>query len=235
MADGQFSFTIEATGDNADAAAKKLGIQNGTTTTVESAQAAAGVATSVKNNPFETIKFDKSDDGVTYTYTIEENGTTGEDEYKNYVLDDTTYEVEVPPATDNGDGTMSVKTVVNGTEYVDQRATAAFENSYKADPTTVGAEGVCHHRGHQEHLKNDTLAANQFTFQVKSGDVVVSTGTNAADGTITFDDITYTTENLAAATTAGGSSERRQGCRHAAGDRRGHRVHLQLRRERGRP
>lgn len=205
MADGQFSFTIEATGDNADAAAKKLGIQNGTTTTVESAQAAAGVATSVKNNPFETIKFDKSDDGVTYTYTIEENGTTGEDEYKNYVLDDTTYEVEIT-ATDNGDGTMSVKTVVNGTEYVDQRATAAFENSYKADPTTVGAEGAATIEG-TKTLKNDTLAANQFTFQVKSGDVVVSTGTNAADGTITFDDITYTTENLAAATTAGGSSE----------------------------
>lgn len=205
MADGQFSFTIEATGDNADAAAKKLGIQDGTTATVESAQAAAGAATSVKNNPFETVKFDKSDDGVTYTYAIKENGATGEGEYKNYVLDDTTYEVKIT-ATDNGDGTMSVKTVVNGTEYVDQRATAAFENSYKADPTTVGAKGAATIEG-TKTLKNDTLAANQFTFQVKSSDVVVSTGTNAANGTITFDDITYTTANLAAATTAEGSSE----------------------------
>lgn len=205
MAENQFSFTIKATGNNADAAAKKLGIQDGTTVTVESAQAAAGVPTSVKSNPFETVKFDKSDDGVTYTYIIGENGTTGEGEYKNYVLDDTTYEVEIT-ATDNGDGTMSVKTVVNGTEYVDRRATAAFENSYKADPTTVGAKGAATIEG-TKTLKNDTLAASQFTFQVKSGDVVVAEGSNDDNGNITFGDITYTTENLAAATTAEGSSE----------------------------
>lgn len=205
MTDGQFSFTITATGDNADAAAKKLGIEDGATTTVESAQAAAGVATSVKNNPFETVVFDKSDDGVTYTYTIKENGKTGEGDYKNYVLDTNTYTVEITP-TDNGDGTMTVKTVVDGTETTNQRTTVAFVNSYQADPTTVGAEGAAMIEG-TKTLKNDILADGQFTFQVKSGDVVVATGTNAANGTITFDDITYTTENLAAAATVDGSDE----------------------------
>ena len=205
MTDGQFSFTITATGDNADAAAKKLGIEDGATTTVESAQAAAGVATSVKNNPFETVVFDKSDDGVTYTYTIKENGKTGEGDYKNYVLDTNTYTVEITP-TDNGDGTMTVKTVVDGTETTNQRTTVAFVNSYQADPTTVGAEGAATIEG-TKTLKNDILADGQFTFQVKSGDVVVATGTNAANGTITFDDITYTTENLAAAATVDGSDE----------------------------
>lgn len=205
MTDGQFSFTITATGDNADAAAKKLGIEDGATTTVESAQAAAGVATSVKNNPFETVVFDKSDDGVTYTYTIKENGKTGEGDYKNYVLDTNTYTVEITP-TDNGDGTMTVKTVVDGTETTNQRTTVAFVNSYQADPTTVGAEGAATIEG-TKTLKNDILADGQFTFQVKSGDVVVATGTNAANGTITFDDITYTTENLAAAATPEGSPE----------------------------
>lgn len=210
MTDGQFSFTITATGGNADAAAKKLGIQDGTTATVESTQAEAGVATSVKVNPFETITFDKSDDGVTYTYTITENGKTGEGDYKNYVLDDSTYTVQIKPV-DNGDGTMTVTTQVSdGAGYTemttDQRATVPFVNSYQADPTTVGAEGAATIEG-TKTLKNDILADGQFTFQVKSGDVVVATGTNAANGTITFDDITYTTENLAAAATSEGSPE----------------------------
>lgn len=208
MTDGKFSFTITATGDNADAAAKKLGIEDGATTTVESAQAAAGVATSVKNNPFETVVFDKSDDGVTYTYTIKENGKTGEGDYKNYVLDTNIYTVEITP-TDNGDGTMTVKTVVNGTETTDQRVPVAFVNSYKADPTTVGAKGAATIEG-TKTLKNDDIAnytgENAFKFQVKSGDVVVAEGTNDADGNITFGDITYTTEKLAAAVN-GGSDE----------------------------
>ena len=210
MTDGQFSFTITAAGDNADAAAEKLGIEDGTTTTVESAQAEAGVATSVKDNPFETVTFDKSDDGVTYTYTITENGKTGEGDYKNYVLDDSTYTVQIKPV-DNGDGTMTVTTQVSdGAGYTemttDQRATVPFVNSYQADPTTVGAEGAATIEG-TKTLKNDILADGQFTFQVKNGDVVVATGTNAANGTITFDDITYTTENLAAAATPEGSPE----------------------------
>ena len=210
MTDGQFSFTITATSGNADAAAKKLGIQDGTTATVESTQAEAGVATSVKVNPFETVTFDKSDDGVTYTYTITENGKTGEGDYKNYVLDDSTYTVQIKPV-DNGDGTMTVTTQVSdGAGYTemttDQRATVPFVNSYQADPTTVGAEGAATIEG-TKTLKNDILADGQFTFQVKSGDVVVATGTNAANGTITFGDITYTTENLAAAATVDGSDK----------------------------
>lgn len=210
MADDQFSFTITATGDNADAAAEKLGIQDGVSTEVKSAAAAAGVAKSVKNNPFETVSFDKSDDGVTYTYTIKENGTTGEGDYKNYVLDDSTYTVQIKPV-DNGDGTMTVTTQVSdGAGYsvmtTDQRATVPFVNSYQADPTTVGAEGAATIEG-TKTLKNDDIAnytgENAFKFQVKSGDVVVAEGTNDADGNITFGDITYTTENLAAAVNGG--------------------------------
>lgn len=204
MAEGQFSFTITATGDNADAAAKKLDIPNGVSTEVKSAAAAAGVATSVKNNPFETVKFTKADDGVTYTYTIAENGKTGEGDYKNYVLDTNTYTVKIT-ATDDGDGTMTVKTVVNGAETTDRRVTVAFVNSYQADPTTVGAQGDATIKG-TKTLKNDDLTDGQFTFQVKSGDVVVAEGTNDANGNITFGDITYTTENLAAAVN-GGSDE----------------------------
>ncbi len=205
MTADQFTFTIEATGNNAADAAKKLGITDGTTTTVKNNDGAAGAAVSVVGNPFETMTFDETDDGVTYTYTIKENGTSGEGNYAGYTLDGTTYTVKIK-ATDNGDGTMTVTTDVNGTEYTDTRATAAFVNTYDAGDVTVGAEGAAQIKANKT-LKNDNIAnyAGKFNFQVTSGDVVVAEGANDANGNITFADITYTTENLAAAATAEGS------------------------------
>lgn len=209
MTADQFTFTIEATGDNAADAAKKLGIADGTATTVKNAAGNAGEAVSVVGNPFETMSFDETDDGVTYTYTIKEEGTSGEGDYAGYTLDGTTYTVSIT-ATDDGDGTMTVKTVVkDGTtdkEYTNERATVAFENTYKAGDVTVGAKGEAQIVAHKT-LKNDDIAnyAGKFNFQVTSGNVVVAEGTNDANGNITFGDITYTTENLAAAATADGS------------------------------
>ena len=207
MTAGQFTFTIEATGDNAADAAKKLGIADGTTTTVKNNDGAAGAAVSVVGNPFENMTFDETDSGTTYTYTIKENGTSGEGDYAGYKLDDTTYTVKIT-ATDKGDGTMTVTTDVNGTEYTDERATVAFENTYKAGDVTVGAEGDAQIKANKT-LKNDVIAnyAGEFNFQVTSGNVVVAEGTNDGNGNITFDAITYTTENLAEAATTGGSKE----------------------------
>ena len=124
-----------------------------------------------------------------------------------YTLDSTTYNVNIT-ATDKGDGTMTVTTDVNDTEYTDKRATVAFENTYKADDVTVGAEGEAQIKANKT-LKNDDIAnyAGEFNFQVTSGNVVVAKGTNDANGNITFANITYTTENLAAAATADGSTE----------------------------
>ena len=207
MTGDQFTFTIEATGDNAADAAKKLGITEGTTTTVKNAAGNAGEAVSVVGNPFENMTFDETDDGVTYTYTIKEEGKSGEGDYAGYTLDDTTYTVKIT-ATDKGDGTMTVKTDVNGTEYTDTRATVAFENTYKSGDVTVGVQGDAQIVAHKT-LKNDDIANydGAFKFQVTSGNVVVAKGTNDANGNITFDNITYTTENLAAAATADGSTE----------------------------
>ena len=210
MTEGQFTFTIEATGDNAEKAAEKLGITDGTTTEVKNAAGNAGEAEAVVANPFENMTFDETDDGVTYTYTIKDEGKSGEGDYAGYTIDDTTYTVSIT-ATDDGDGTMTVKTVVNdGTadkEYTDQRATIAFENTYKAGDVTVGAKGDAQIVANKT-LKNDDIAnyAGKFNFQVTSGKVVVAEGTNDKNGNITFDDITYTTENLAEAAT-GGSEE----------------------------
>lgn len=205
MTAGQFTFTIEATGDNAADAAKKLNIADGATVEVKNAAGNAGEAVSVVGNPFETMSFDETDNGVTYTYTIKEEGKSGEGDYAGYTLDGTTYNVSIK-ATDKGDGTMTVTTDVNGTEYTDTRATAAFVNTYDAGDVTVGAQGDAQIVAHKT-LKNDDIANydGAFKFQVTSGNVVVAKGTNDANGNITFGDITYTTENLAAAATAEGS------------------------------
>ena len=187
--------------------AKKLGLADGeTSTTVKNAAGNAGKAVSVVANPFETMTFDETDDGVTYTYTIKEEGKSGEGDYAGYTLDDTTYTVKIT-ATDDGDGTMTVTTDVNGTKYTDERATAAFVNTYDAGDVTVGAKGDAQIVANKT-LKNDDIAnyAGKFNFQVTSGKVVVAEGTNDKNGNITFDDITYTTENLAEAAT-GGSEE----------------------------
>lgn len=211
MTADQFTFTIEATGDNKEAAADKLGIADGITTTVKNAAGAAGTATSVIGNPFENIEFDKSDDGVTYTYTIKEEGTSGEGDYAGYTLDSKTFTVSIT-ATDDGDGTMTVKTTVNdgknSTEYTDKRATVAFENTYKADDIIIGADGAAQIVASKK-LLNDEIAnyADAFKFQVTSGNAVIAEGTNDRNGNITFDDITYTTENLAEAAAADGSDE----------------------------
>lgn len=207
MTEGQFTFTIEATGDNAEKAAEKLGITDGTTTEVKNAAGNAGEAESVVANPFETMTFDETDDGVTYTYIIKENGTSGEGDYAGYTLDGTTYTVKIT-ATDKGNGTMTVTTDVNGTKYTDKRATVAFENTYDAGDVTVGAQGDAQIVAHKT-LKNDDIAnyAGKFNFQVTSGEVVVAEGTNDRNGNITFRNITYTTANLAAAATVDGSRE----------------------------
>ena len=226
MATDQFTFTIEATGDNAAAAAEKLGIAEGTTTTVKSAQGAAGQAISVTNNPFDTMSFDQDDDGVTYTYTIKEEGTSGEGDYAGYTLDSSTYTVTIT-ATDNGDGTMTVTTTVvdsDGAHNVDATenaiVTVPFENTYAADPVTIGADGDATIVA-KKTLNNDDIANytgdNAFTFQVLSEGKVIAKGTNDATGAITFGSIEYTTENLAAAAN-GGSDEVGTATLDASGD-----------------
>lgn len=79
-------------------------------------------------------------------------------------------------------------------------------NTYDAGDVTVGAQGDAQIVAHKT-LKNDDIANydDAFKFQVTSGNLVVAKGTNDANGNITFDAITYTTENLAAAATAEGS------------------------------
>ena len=124
---------------------------------------------------------------VTYTapgahgYELREvAGTAG-----GVTYDKTTYRVRTT-VVDAGNGTLAVKH-----ELMDAEGNAAndtsvtFTNGYEAAPVTLklGAAKV---------LKGAELKAGQFGFELKSRDgKVMSTAKNAADGSVTFDALTF--------------------------------------------
>ena len=124
---------------------------------------------------------------VTYTapgahsYELREvAGTAG-----GVTYDRATYRVRTT-VTDAGNGTLAVKH-----ELMDAEGNAAndtsvtFTNGYEAAPVTLklGAAKV---------LKGAELKAGQFSFELKSRDgKVMSTAKNAADGSVTFDALTF--------------------------------------------
>ena len=124
---------------------------------------------------------------VTYTapgmhsYELREvAGTAG-----GVTYDKATYRVRTT-VTDAGNGALTVKHELadaEGNAVGDTSAT--FTNGYEAAPVTLklGAAKV---------LKGAELKAGQFSFELKSRDgKVVSTTKNAADGSVTFDALTF--------------------------------------------
>ncbi len=99
--------------------------------------------------------------------------------------DRATYRVHTT-VTDAGNGTLAVKHELadaEGNPTGDDSVT--FTNGYKAAPVTLklGAAKV---------LKGAELKAGQFSFELKSRDgKVMSTAKNAADGSVTFDALTF--------------------------------------------
>ena len=100
--------------------------------------------------------------------------------------DKATYRVRTT-VTDAGNGALTVKhelTDAEGNAVGDTSVT--FTNGYEAAPVTLklGAAKV---------LKGAELKAGQFSFELKSRDgKVMSTAKNAADGSVTFDALTFT-------------------------------------------
>lgn len=117
----------------------------------------------------------------THSYELREvAGTAG-----GVTYDKATYRVRTT-VTDAKNGTLAIKH-----ELVDAEGNAAgdtsatFTNGYEAAPVTLklGAAKV---------LKGAKLKAGQFSFELKSQDgKVMSTAKNAADGSVTFDALTF--------------------------------------------
>ena len=117
---------------------------------------------------FKEIEFETAGD---YTYTITEKAGSE----KGVTYDTAKHEVKVK-VTDNGQGQLEA--AVTGDN-------PTFTNTYKAATTsaTITATKV---------LEGKALEAGKYEFELKEGDKVIGTATNAADGTVTFEDITYT-------------------------------------------
>lgn len=117
----------------------------------------------------------------THSYELREiAGTAG-----GVTYDKTTYRVRTT-VTDAGNGTLAVKHELMDAEGNAAGDTSAtFTNGYKAAPVTLklGAAKV---------LKGAELKAGQFSFELKSRNgKVMSTARNAADGSVTFDALTF--------------------------------------------
>ena len=112
-----------------------------------------------------------------HTYTLREaKGNAGGITYS-----DTKFTIETT-ITDNGDGTLKAEHVLKGTEP------AEFKNSYNVTPTE---SSVTDQITATKVLDGRDLKDGEFSFELVEGDKVVATGTNAADGTIVMDKITY--------------------------------------------
>ena len=131
------------------------------------------VIATAKNAADGTVTFED----ITYTAAGEHTYTISEKEGSEagVTYDTTTHEVTVN-VTDNGQGKLVATATKNN---------PTFTNTYKAAETkaTITATKV---------LEGKALEAGKYEFELKEGNKVIGTATNAADGTVAFEDITYT-------------------------------------------
>ena len=130
------------------------------------------VVATAKNAADGTVTFEAIEYAAAgnHTYTITEKA--GSEAGVTY--DTAKHEVKVA-VTDNGQGKL-VATVTDNNP--------TFTNTYKAASTTVNITA-------KKVLTGKTLEAGKYEFELKEGDKVIGTATNAADGTVAFAGIEY--------------------------------------------
>ncbi len=108
----------------------------------------------------------------TYVYQLSEvEGSAG-----GVTYDSASHEVRAV-VTDQGDGTLAVT-------WATDSESLSFSNTYEAAPTSVTLAAT-------KVLTGRELAEGEFTFELRQGDDVIQTVSNAADGTISFDTLTF--------------------------------------------
>ena len=204
----EFSFTVTP---NDPASAEKLGIDMaGETFTTKPGETVGGDNASHAEvavlDAAAEAKFTQADADDTYTYTVKE--TAGSDTGVTY--DDTEYTVTITTADDGQGGIKVTTTVTDGADYTqsyvydnddateNQTAVVPFTNTYKAEGELGGNGAVSINA--TKTLTNRPMVDGEFTFNVTTAndpsDTVIATGTNAADGTITFDAIGYSIDQM---------------------------------------
>ena len=201
MAEGQFA--IKVTPDN-EASAYALGLP------LEGAEiampaAADGVQAVKSALDDQHVVLRQSDVGKTYTYKVVEVQAAAD----GYTYDTTEYTVTVAVWDNPEKAALTVTTEVAGPEGVKTYvygadssaagtgpAVVPFANTYAASTDNPG--GTAAQVTATKALTGRPLSAGEFTFAVKyaTGGDDLRTAKNAADGTVTFDALHYTTEML---------------------------------------
>ena len=118
----------------------------------------------------------------TYTYKLREKLPNEAGLSNGITYDKTSYTIKTS-VIDNGDGTLKVTHTLEGTKP------ARFENKYNTAPNK---SSVTDQITATKTLTGRDLKEGEFSFELVEGNDVVARGTNAADGKITMDKITYT-------------------------------------------
>lgn len=203
MAEGQFTIKVTP-GDEASAYALGLPLEGAEIAMPAAADGAQAVKSALGE---QHVVLRQSDVGKTYTYKVVE--VVGE-KVTGYTYDTTEYTVTVTVEDNPQQAALMVKTVVAGGPGGDKTyvygadpsaagtgpAVVPFANAYAASTDNPG--GTAAQVTATKELTGRPLSAGEFTFAVKyaAGGDDLRTAKNAADGTVTFDGLHYTTEML---------------------------------------
>lgn len=186
MAAGQFQFTLKAVDEDGAVAASEsaalLGLPEAGKV-FDSPASDDGVAAAVNLLPDDGLVLTQANANKTYAFELTETRGGG----AGYTNDSQVHKVRIA-VTDDGARTLTATTTVDGTAYVYKTGDSGVENpakvyltnSYQASgEATIKAEKV---------LRGRDQVAGEFHFSVTdAAGKLVATGTNEADGTITFD------------------------------------------------
>lgn len=154
----------------------------------------------------DEAKFTQADEGKTYTYEVKEmpgsqSGVTYDDTVYTVTItteDDGIGGITVTTTVTSDDGTSQAYTYDNNDQTDDQTAQVPFTNSYQATGELGGNGEVSINA--TKTLTNRPMTYGEFTFNVYNtadqDKTLVTTGTNDADGTITFDAIEYDVQQM---------------------------------------
>jgi len=167
LAEKMFSFVLKDNGGN-----EVETVQNGTVT-----------GGKVGDFAFGALTFDTPG---TYTYTVNEVLPAGVDP-STPAKDGVTYDTSVIKVTivvnDNFNGELEAKVTYAENEL--NVGGIAFTNDYDAEPVSVQIKA-------HKTLKQGTLKAGQFTFELYEGNKLIGTAKNDANGKVVFGEIEYT-------------------------------------------
>lgn len=202
MAEGQFTIKVTP-GDEASAYALGLPLEGAEIAMPAAADGVQAVKSALGE---QHVVLRQSDVGKTYTYKVVE--AVGE-KVTGYTYDTTEYTVTVMAWDDPQKAALTVTTEVAGPEGIKTYvygadpsaagtgpAVVPFANTYAASTDNPG--GIAAQVTATKDLTGRPLSAGEFTFAVKyaTGGDDLRTAKNAADGTVTFDGLHYTTEML---------------------------------------